>query len=88
MTELTNFSENGATEDELAFTKMALGQQDALKYEVGYQKAGFLANILRYDLDADFTEKQSEILANITLEEINERPAHRCEQDGHCYLWG
>lgn len=72
ITELKDYTENGATEDELAFTKLAIGQQDALKYEAGYQKAGFLADILRYDLDADFTDKQSEILANITLDEINE----------------
>ena len=70
--ELTDYAENGITDDELAFTKMALGQQDALKYEAGYQKAGFLANILRYDLDKNFTEVQADILKNMTKEEINE----------------
>lgn len=70
MNEFKGYAEVGPTQEELNFTKLALGQQDALKYEAGYQKAGFLANILRYDLDADFTEKQADILANMTHDDM------------------
>ena len=55
----------------VAFTKSSVGQKDALKYEAGYQKTGFLNKILRYGLEKDFTAKQNEILQNLTVEEIN-----------------
>ena len=42
----------------------------ALKYETLGQKAGFLSNIIKYNLDKDFVKKQNEILKNITKEEI------------------
>jgi len=71
MKEIKRYSEQGITDDELAFVKSAIGQSDALKYETGFQKASFLNNIIRYKLDADFVKKQNEILKNITKEEIN-----------------
>ncbi len=67
-----NFSENGITQEELAFLKSSIGQKDALKYEAGYQKTGFLNTILRYGLDTDYTNKQNEILKDLTKEEIDE----------------
>ena len=66
-----NFSENGVTEEELTFLKSSIGQKDALKYEAGYQKTGFLNTILKYDLESDYTEKQNEILKNLTKEEVD-----------------
>ena len=33
------------TEDEITFMKSALGQIDALRYETGFQKAGFIGRI-------------------------------------------
>ncbi len=68
---LKNFSENGITDDELTFLKSSIGQKDALKYEAGYQKTGFLNTILRFGLDANYTDKQNEILKNLTKEEVN-----------------
>ncbi len=35
-----------------------------------FQKAG-LGNIIRYDLDGSYVDKQAEIIQNITREEIN-----------------
>ena len=71
MKELKNYSANGITAEELAFTKSAVGQQDALRYETGNQKAVFIGRILTYQLPADFVETQNKILAGITKNEID-----------------
>ncbi|RNI30148.1 insulinase family protein [Rufibacter immobilis] len=71
MKEIKRFREEGITDDELAFMRSAIGQSDARKYETSFQKAAFLNNMLRYNLDADYVNKQNQILQNITKEEIN-----------------
>lgn len=71
MKELKNYVATGITPEEIAFTKSAIGQQDALRYETGSQKAGFIGRILNYNLAPDFAEKQSKILAAITKKEID-----------------
>lgn len=71
MKELKNYAEQGITEEELAFMKSALGQRDALSYETGFQKAGFIGRIQEYDLPANFVDEQNKILANMTKEEID-----------------
>lgn len=62
---------NGVTADEMEFMKSAIGQRDALRYETGFQKAGFIGRILEYNLPANFTEEQANILKNMKPEEIN-----------------
>lgn len=69
--EIRNYAENGITEKELAFTKSSIGQSEALRYETPFQKASFLNRILQYNLPTNYTEKQNEILKNITKEEID-----------------
>jgi zinc protease len=71
ISEIRNMAEKGIRADELDYLRKALGQEDALKYEAGFQKAGFLSQILRYDLPADFTDQQSRILESITAAELN-----------------
>lgn len=71
MKEIKRFREEGITDEELAFMKNAVGQSDARKYETSFQKAAFLNNMLRYNLEPDYVAKQNEILKNITKEEIN-----------------
>ncbi|KAA5544959.1 M16 family metallopeptidase [Adhaeribacter rhizoryzae] len=71
MKEIKRMREEGITDEELAFVKNAMGQSDARKYETAFQKAAFLNNIIRYNLDADYVTKQNQILQNITKEEIN-----------------
>jgi zinc protease len=70
MKEIKRFREEGITDEELAFVKAAMGQSDARKYETSFQKAAFLNNILRYNLDANYVKKQNQILQDITREEI------------------
>ena len=69
--EMKEYSEKGITEDELNFMKSAIGQRDALRYETGFQKAGFIGNILDYDLPADYVDQQNNIIKNITKTEID-----------------
>jgi len=71
MKELTEYAASGITAEELAFTKSAVGQRDALLYETGNQKAGFIGRILTYDLATNFVETQNKILASITKKEID-----------------
>jgi zinc protease len=66
-----SFAENGVTDEELTFLKNSIGQKDALKYEAGYQKTGFLNTILRFGLDADYTDKQNDILKNLTKTDVD-----------------
>lgn len=62
---------NGVTTDEMEFMKSAIGQRDALRYETGFQKAGFIGRILEYNLPGNFTDEQAAILKNMTAAEIN-----------------
>ncbi|KAA5544960.1 M16 family metallopeptidase [Adhaeribacter rhizoryzae] len=71
MKEIKRMREEGVTDAELAFVKSAMGQSEARSYETAFQKAAFLNNILRYNLDKDYVTKQNQILQNITKAEIN-----------------
>ncbi|HRO70875.1 MAG TPA: insulinase family protein, partial [Chitinophagaceae bacterium] len=71
MKELKGFAENGVTPEELEFMKSAIGQRDALRYETGFQKAGFIGNILEHNLPADYVDQQNKIINSITKEEID-----------------
>ena len=72
MREMTTFRTQGITTDEVAFLKKSIGQRDALKYETPSQKAGFLNQIVKYDLDKNFVKNQQKILAGISKREIDE----------------
>ncbi len=69
--EFTNYQTNGITDKELEFTKNSLLNEEALKYEAPYQKATFLSNIVRYNLDKGFTAEQNKILKNMTKDDVN-----------------
>jgi zinc protease len=69
--EIERYAEQGITSEELAFTKQAIGQRDALRYETPLQKLGLLSNIVTFDLPDDFTERQNEILSRISKAEID-----------------
>ncbi len=71
MSEITQYADNGISEDELAFMRKAVGQRDARSYETPRQKAGFLRRIIHFDLDESFVDKQTEIINTIKKEEID-----------------
>ncbi|MCB9046157.1 MAG: insulinase family protein [Chitinophagales bacterium] len=68
---VNDYKSGGMTADELAFTKNSIGQSDARNYESGFQKAGFLSRILDYHLPADYPKQQNDMLAKMTLDEVN-----------------
>ncbi len=71
MKDLKEYSAGNITNEELAFTKNAIGQRDALQYETGPQKAGFIRRILDYNLPGNFVEQQNRILSSMTKEDID-----------------
>lgn len=79
--EIRTYAATGITEEELSFTRKALGQRDARQYETPSQKLGFLSRILEFDLDDDFVEKQNGILAAIGGEELGELAAKHLTMD-------
>jgi zinc protease len=72
MDELKKYNEGGINADELEFTKNAMAQADALKYESPFQKLFFVKRILDFDLDKTFVAKQGEIIKTITKPEIDQ----------------
>ncbi len=71
MKELRDYATSGITEEELNFMKNSLGQRDALSYETGFQKAGFIGRMLEYNLPADYVDQQNKILAGMTKASID-----------------
>ncbi len=71
MKELNKLKTSGFKDDEVTFTKTSLLNRQALHYESPFQKAGFLDEIQEYDLSKDFTEKQAQILKDMTKDEFN-----------------
>ena len=69
MSEITNYP-TGISDDELRFVQTSIGQSDALKYETGQQKAGFLSRIVEYNLPTTFVDEQSQILQKLTKEDV------------------
>ncbi len=69
--ELNKYRESGITPEELAYTKKALTQGDALRYETAFDKANFLGQIAKYDLPTDYIAQQGKVLESITKSEID-----------------
>jgi len=79
--EIRGYADAGMTESELSFTRRALGQSDARRFETPTQKLGFLSNILVYDLDDDFIDVQNEILAGIGQGELDQLASKHLTMD-------
>ena len=72
MFEISNYRNNGATDEELTFTKNSLLYRDALKYETNSQKVSLMMRMLQFGLVKDFIYKQKEIMTNIAASEVNQ----------------
>jgi zinc protease len=68
---IEDYKTKGVTAEELIFTQNSMTQSEARKYETGFQKAGFLNNILTYNLPADYTVKQNAILKGLTVADVS-----------------
>ena len=71
LSELKKYTATGITTEELEFTRNAMIQADALKYESPFQKLSFVKRLLDYNLDKTFVAKQAEIIKTITKPEID-----------------
>lgn len=69
--EIDTYRHNGMTGSELQFLRRAYTQGDALKYETPGSKAGFLRHMSVYGLDKSYPEQQNNIIASISLQELN-----------------
>jgi len=69
--ELTRYQLDGMNEQELQMMKRSITQRDALRYETPDSKAGFLIQLLNYDLSGDYREKQTQIINQIGIRELN-----------------
>ncbi|PBQ34006.1 peptidase M16 [Sphingobacteriaceae bacterium] len=69
--EFKKYTAEGITDEEINFTKNAMAQSDALKYESPIQKLGFIKRVLDYDLPKDYVAQQTAILNSISKEEVN-----------------
>ncbi len=72
MREINEYVKEGITDEEINFMKNAIGQSDARKYETGFQKAGFLSTILKYNLPYDYVKDQTKALNLIQKKDINQ----------------
>lgn len=68
---IQKYKDGGATAEELAFTKNAKIQSEARQYETGNQKAGYLAEVLEYNLPKNFAQQQNKILKEISISDVN-----------------
>ncbi|WP_317896856.1 M16 family metallopeptidase [Aurantibacillus circumpalustris] len=71
--EFKKYETGGITDSELEYTKSALLNTEAIKYEDPYQKADFLASVARFNLEKDYTVKQNQILKNMTKDDLNQQ---------------
>jgi zinc protease len=69
--EISNFRDNGISDEEVQFMKSAIGQRDAREYETPRQKLSFLSELVTYGLDKSFVDEQGTILAKMTSAEID-----------------
>ncbi|GAM67298.1 protease [Vibrio sp. JCM 19236] len=70
--EMEGAAQDGFTDQEIEFMRLAVGQQDALKYETPGQKASLLGAILTYNLDYDYLSTRNDIVANVSKQSLNE----------------
>ncbi|OBT17468.1 peptidase M16 [Vibrio sp. UCD-FRSSP16_10] len=70
--EMDKASKEGFTDKEIKFMRLAVGQQDALKYETPAQKAYLLSSILTYNLDHDYLATRNSIVADVSKQTLNE----------------
>jgi len=71
MFELKRYADSGITDDELAYTKKAILEREALNYESNLQKSSYVFSLMNYSLSQDFSKRQAEITKGITNKEIN-----------------
>lgn len=70
--EMRKYKESGISDEELNFLKNAIGQSEARKYETMSQKAGFLSNMIKYQLGSNYTVDQNNLLKQLNKADIKQ----------------
>ncbi|MGY6039557.1 M16 family metallopeptidase [Aeromonas sp. AE23HZ002T15] len=68
--EMDGYRKSGPTPVELAYMRSAVSQQDALSYETLGQKAGFLLQMIMYDLKPDYVQAQNQLIKTVSPETL------------------
>ncbi len=76
----------GISEDELSFTKNALIQSNARRFETFGGLLGMLNNIARYNLPQDYMRTREEIVKNMTLDKHKELAGKYLQTDDMFFL--
>ncbi len=84
--ELTLYKNNGIDMSELVFTQNSISQNDALKYETLFQKAGFMGSIIEYGLNSDFVKQQNDILKKLTKNDIDQLAKTLLKPENACIV--
>lgn len=69
---ISQYQQSGLTGDEVTFMRGAINQADALRYETPHAKLGFMANVLEYQLPADYNQRRNDLVQTITATELNQ----------------
>lgn len=71
LSEIAKYHQAGITAEELEFTRNAINQADALKYETPTAKLGFMAKMQHYNTNADFVQKRQNLVQSLTKAEVD-----------------
>jgi zinc protease len=69
--ELSSYQKQGLTDNEVTFMRQAISQSEALSFETPSQKGGFLRQLLQFNLPINYGEQQTDIINNISKEQLN-----------------
>lgn len=79
--EIDAYHENGPTPEEIEFTKAAIGQSEARRYETPFQKLGILSRMDTYEVGTEHIAEQNAILEAFTEEEADALAAKHLDLD-------
>jgi zinc protease len=70
--EMNDFRNGGITDDDTRFTKNAIINGMAIRYETTGGKMGLLSTMMKYQLPADYTKQQAQLAATITKADLQD----------------
>ena len=71
LAEITRYQQTGISAEELEFTRNAVNQSDALKYETPAAKLGFMAKMQHYNTTADFVQQRQTLVSTLSKAEVD-----------------
>jgi zinc protease len=79
--EISLYHESGPTPEEIAFTKAAIGQSEARRYETPFQKLSILARMDTYGVGTEHIDEQKVILESFSEGEADALAAEHLDLD-------